>query len=403
MFIPLGHNLEMAAVRKLARFTERAKFLSKCHFASQNGTLGSFCTMVQQPQRTQGLLKFGLIGAATGVAVGAGYAYHKINEARKNIALEGTQLDIELLKYKPPVTPSRKITSPLDSTGLKLTLFQYQTCPFCCKVRVFLDYYGISYDVVEVDPVLRKEIGWSSYKKVPILLTNVEGGYQPLNDSTMIVSLLASHLHDTSHKIEDLANYYPNIAMQDETGKFKYEIMNKYFLMFNKQLPKDRSMNDITEERKWRKWADEVFVHTLSPNVYRTFDESYKTFNWFSEIGQWEEYFPAWERLLMVNVGATAMWLIGKRLKKRHRLKDDVRQSLYDEANYWLRGIKTRGTMFMGGSKPDLSDLAVYGILKSIEGCDAFQDLLTHTSIGIWYNAVKEQVDTHSGSTDLSR
>lgn len=149
----------MAAVRKLARFTERAKFLSKCYFASQNGTLGSFCTMVQQPQRTQGLLKLGLIGAATGVAVGAGYAYHRINEARKNIALEGTQLDTELLKYKPPVTPSRKvsrrslrdrsrvasrvdliapvsfqITSPLDSTGLKLTLFQYQTCPFCCKV-----------------------------------------------------------------------------------------------------------------------------------------------------------------------------------------------------------------------------------------------------------------------------
>lgn len=100
----------MAAVRKLARFTERAKFLSKCHFASQNGTLGSFCTMVQQPQRTQGLLKLGLIGAATGVAVGAGYAYHKINEARKNIALEGTQLDTELLKYKPPVTPSRKVS-----------------------------------------------------------------------------------------------------------------------------------------------------------------------------------------------------------------------------------------------------------------------------------------------------
>jgi microsomal prostaglandin-E synthase 2 len=98
-----------------------------------------------------------------------------------------------------------------------------------------------------------------------------------------------------------------------------------------------------------------------------------------------------------------AMWLIGKKLKKRHRLKDDVRQSLYDEANYWLRGIKARGTTFMGGSKPDLSDLAVYGILKSIEGCDAFQDLLTHTKIGIWYNAVKEQVDAHSGSVSLSR
>ncbi|KYN32361.1 Prostaglandin E synthase 2 [Trachymyrmex septentrionalis] len=396
----------MAAIRNLARFTERAKFLNKCYFASQNGTLRSFSmngAVIGLSREKQALVKFGLISAATGVAVGAGYAYYRINETRKNIALEGTELDTVLLEHKPPVTPSRKIVYSGDTTGLKLTLFQYQTCPFCCKVRAFLDYYGISYDVVEVDPVLRKEIGWSSYKKVPILLTQLEGGYQPLKDSSMIVSLLASHLYDRSQKIEEFVDYYPSIGMHDETGKFKYEIINKYFLMFNNQLPKDRAMDDIIEERKWRKWADDVFVHTLSPNVYRTLDESYKTFNWFSEVGKWEEYFPTWERLLIVNVGAMAMWLIGKRLKKRHHLKNDVRQSLYDEANYWLRSIKARGTTFMGGNKPDLSDLAIYGILKSIEGCEAFQDLKTHTNIDVWYNAMKEQVDAHSGSVNLSR
>lgn len=41
-----------------------------------------------------------------------------------------------------------------------------------------------------------------------------------------------------------------------------------------------------SEERKWRKWADEVFVHVLSPNVYRTLDESYRTFKWFSEVSE---------------------------------------------------------------------------------------------------------------------
>lgn len=34
--------------------------------------------------------------------------------------------------------------------GVKLTLYQYVTCPFCCKVRAFLDYKGINYDIVEV-------------------------------------------------------------------------------------------------------------------------------------------------------------------------------------------------------------------------------------------------------------
>ena len=29
------------------------------------------------------------------------------------------------------------------------------------------------------------------------------------------------------------------------------------------------------------------------------------------------------------------MWLIGKRLKRRYGLKDDVRESLYDDLNLW--------------------------------------------------------------------
>ena len=41
-------------------------------------------------------------------------------------------------------------------SGLKVTLFQYQTCPFCCKARAFLDYFGVNYDVIEVNSVLRE-------------------------------------------------------------------------------------------------------------------------------------------------------------------------------------------------------------------------------------------------------
>ena len=108
-----------------------------------------------------------------------------------------------------------------------------------------LDYYGLSYDVVEVDSVLRKEIEWSAYKKVPILLTKVSGGYQPLNDSSMIVSLISSYLQDQSKNIEELAKFYPTINITDESGKPKKEIMNKYFLMYQNGLPKNKTMDDI--------------------------------------------------------------------------------------------------------------------------------------------------------------
>lgn len=74
-----------------------------------------------------------------------------------------------------------QIVAPSDNTGLKLTLFQYTTCPFCCKVRAVLDYYGFSYNIVEVNPVLRQQIKWTEYKKVPIVLAYVDGVYQVSN------------------------------------------------------------------------------------------------------------------------------------------------------------------------------------------------------------------------------
>lgn len=45
-------------------------------------------------------------------------------------------------------------------------------------MRSYLDAKGISYEIVEVDAVLRQDIRWSEYKKVPILLAKVDGGYQ---------------------------------------------------------------------------------------------------------------------------------------------------------------------------------------------------------------------------------
>lgn len=38
-----------------------------------------------------------------------------------------------------------------------------------------LNYYGISYDVVEVNSITRDEIKWSKYKKVPILVAQGVG------------------------------------------------------------------------------------------------------------------------------------------------------------------------------------------------------------------------------------
>ena len=312
--------------------------------------------------------------------------------------------DQYLLKDRPPsFTPSRSIRTTADSTGLKLTLFQFQTCPFCCKARAFLDYFGFNYDVIEVNSVMRTQVKWTSYKKVPILLVETPAGEViQLIDSTMIISSLYSHIFDKSKGLLETVACYPRISSLDVDGKEKEEISNKYFLMFN-EADTGRKKEDITQERKWRKWVDDTFVHTLSPNVYRSPSESLQAFRWFNETGQWEKHFSAWERFVVIYLGSAAMWIISKRLKKRHGLKPDVRQSLYDETNVWLKAIKARGGKFLGDDKPNLADLAVYGALSAIEGCDAFNDLCANTKVKPWYDNVKKAVENSEGQAILSK
>ena len=51
-----------------------------------------------------------------------------------------------------------------------ITLYQFASCPFCNKVRAFLDYYGMKYTIVEVDPLFKKELKSLEYRKVPIVV-----------------------------------------------------------------------------------------------------------------------------------------------------------------------------------------------------------------------------------------
>lgn len=232
----------------------------------------------------------------------------------------------------------------------------------------------------------------------------------------MIISALTSFLFDKEQDIAELVKFYPNIDYDDEKGERKTDIMNKYFLMFQRKIPKELTKEILEEERNWRSWADGHLVHLISPNVYRTKDEALETFEWFSDVGEWKENFPAWERNMMVYVGATAMWAIAKRLKKRHNLRDDVRGELYDACDKWTNELSKKKTPFMGGKKPNLADLAVFGTFNSMEGCQAFKDCLDNTKIGrvycvmalmflngfffvlgSWFYAVKMLVDQNRG------
>ncbi|KAM4849632.1 prostaglandin E synthase 2 [Urocitellus parryii] len=274
------------------------------------------------------------------------------------------------------------------SSRLQLTLYQYKTCPFCSKVRAFLDFHALPYEVVEVNPVRRTEIKFSSYRKVPILVAQDGDSLQQLNDSSVIISALKTYLV-SGQPLEEVITYYPPMKSMNDQGKEVTEFCNKYWLMLDEKEAQRMygGKEARTEEMKWRQWADDWLVHLISPNVYRTPAEALASFDYIVREGK----FGALEGTMAKYAGAAAMYLISKRLKSRHHLRDDVREDLYEAANKWVAAVGG-DRPFMGGQTPNLADLAVYGVLRVMEGLEAFDDLMRHTHIQPWYLRVEKAI-----------
>ena len=222
----------------------------------------------------------------------------------------------------------------------EITLYQYEVCPFCCRVKAFLDYHGIPYKVVEVNPLTKGELKWSEYKKVPLVVYNGE----PVPDSIAIVN-----------------------RIKDDTG-------------LGKQLPTSE------EEAKWAQWVADWLVHTLPPNIYRTMGESLESFGYITEHGN----FNWWQQASAKYAGAGIMFAISKRLKKRHNIENE-RQALYDAVNEWLGAVGER-KFLAGNSEPGEADLAVFGTLRSIEGLTTFDDVMANTKLSGWYERMTAAV-----------
>ncbi|XP_035958567.1 prostaglandin E synthase 2 isoform X3 [Halichoerus grypus] len=274
------------------------------------------------------------------------------------------------------------------SSRLQLTLYQYKTCPFCSKVRAFLDFHALPYQVVEVNPVRRAEIKFSSYRKVPILLAQEGESLQQLNDSSVIISALKTYLV-SGQPLEHIITYYPPMKAVNDQGKEVTEFCNKYWLMLDEKEAQRMygGKEARTEEMKWRQWADDWLVHLISPNVYRTPAEALASFDYIVREGK----FGALEGAVAKYMGAAAMYLISKRLKSRHHLQDDVREDLYEAADKWVAAVG-KDRPFMGGEKPNLADLAVYGVLRVMEGLEAFDDLMRHSRIQPWYLRMEKAI-----------
>jgi glutaredoxin len=212
--------------------------------------------------------RYYLLSIAAGALIGAAYT---LRQSQKYEGLMPEYVtNSELLERKamearplpPPVTKHVTFDSPSrEKFPFKLTLYQYVTCPFCCKVRAYLNYNRIPYDIVEVNSVMRSETKWSIYKKVPILV--IENEQIQLNDSSVIISAIESYLRMPTKTFQNISKLYQSIIEKDEKGKLSFNYPNKYFLvepLLNDQL-------DPTKQVQTEKTKHDAIDNKTSPIV----------------------------------------------------------------------------------------------------------------------------------------
>lgn len=121
-----------------------------------------------------------------------------------------------------------------------------------------------------------------SHHQVPILLIEDEKLRKEsnliiqLNDSSSIISVLGTYLFcnlKQKDSLESIINKYESLQYLNTDGrKMVKEITNKYFLLYGESLSEQefkKIENDLLNERKWRKWVDEVFGKLIKTCLFR--------------------------------------------------------------------------------------------------------------------------------------
>lgn len=214
-----------------------------------------------------------------------------------------------------------------------ITLYQFESCPFCSKVRALLHYIDQPFTIVEVSPFGMKELDFTDHKKVPVL-----------KDDDKVIT---------------------------ESAKI-IEYLNENYAKF--------SVDSNAEE--WTTWIDNTLVHYLPTLIHPSFSASYKNFGTIIKEGQF-----GWLKTKFIRFfGAIAMPKVAKKMKAKYNIVNANDEYLAAIDHWSNNGLENK--TFFGGNKPDFIDCSVFGVLNSCHNLGPVQIAMAHNQVfKDWYNA----------------
>mmetsp|Transcript_64523 Transcript_64523/g.120058 ORF Transcript_64523/g.120058 Transcript_64523/m.120058 type:complete len:365 (-) Transcript_64523:113-1207(-) len=321
----------------------------------------SFARAVTAGAISRGSAQGFTVAAAAVAGIGPGKHFGTVAQCEATSSAAASGLKPEVAESLPP---SMLAGGPGKNT---FRLYQYESCPFCRKVRASLDYLKVPYEIVEVNPLSKAETKAIApdYKKVPVLVVEGEKEALQLRDSKTIVrSLLAD-------KNPGVLPSVPVPKATPSTGKMWIDVPD-----------------NLSAEEQWVLWTDKVLAQCLVMNVYRTLTESSETFKYLFT----HPAFPWYAQYSASIAGTSVMYMIAKRRKKKYEV-EDARQAMYEACNLLAESAAHGKGKFLGGDKPGAADFNAYGILRAAEGCQTERDIASSCpSIAPWFDAMREIV-----------
>jgi microsomal prostaglandin-E synthase 2 len=214
-----------------------------------------------------------------------------------------------------------------------ITLYQFQACPFCSKVRALLTFIKQPYEVVEVTPRSMKELeGITDHKKVPVL----KDGDQVIVESATI--------------IEHINTNYAKLAVAEN-------------------------------DKEWTQWLDKTLVHYLPPLIHPNFKTSFSNIKKISSAGGIKGF-------IVPLFGALIMPKVARKMKEKHNIQDPQAEFLTAIDHWVAKGLKEQN--FYADTEAGFVDCSVFGVLNSVEKLGAVTLAKQHNQgFSDWYERCK--------------